>query len=116
MKTFALSLRTLAALLAALLLAAPLAGEAAAKSSTGNVTLKVFKAQKKSRHTVTYKLHGLKGRSIVSARLRAKKGAKTVTKPVKLAKKPKMHKAVINDSGDGVLRLSATPSTSPKKV
>ena len=112
------SLRSLAALLAAATITAPLASEAVAKDSASTgITLKVFKPKKAGKHTVTYKLHGLKGRSIVSARLRVKKGHKTVTKPVKLAKKSKMHKSVINDSGDGIVRLdNGAAPTSTKKV
>ena len=120
MQTFAPSLRRVAALLATAALAAPLAGDAVAADhahhASGPVTFKIFKPKRAGRHTVTYKLHGLKGRSILGARLRARKGAKTVTKPVKLAKKPKMHKAVINDSGDGVVRIDTGASPSATKV
>src|SRR5437764_309509 len=99
--------RILAAVLAAATIALPVTADAVAKGSTrgnGHVTLKVFKPKRSGRHTISYKLHGLKGRSILSARLRARKGSKTVSKPVKLARKNKMHKAVVNESASGVIR------------
>src|SRR4051794_7288946 len=100
--------RILAALLAAATIALPATADAAAKGSTnGGVPLKVFKPKHPGRHTISYKLHGLKGRSILSARLRARKGSETVTKPVKLARKNRMHKAVVNETGNGVIRLGS---------
>src|SRR3954463_16580775 len=100
--------RLLAALVSGAPIPLPATADAVAKGSTnGNVTLKVFKPKHSGRHTISYKLHGLKGRSIVSARLPARKGSKPVTKPVKLAPKKKMHKAVVNESASGVIRLGS---------
>src|SRR3954447_18271855 len=97
--TLAPAHRLLAAAIATATIALPAAGAVASDQPSGNVTLKVFKAGHVSRHTISYKLHGLKGHKVVSARLRTRKGS---TKPVKLApKKNQMPKAVVNDSGDG---------------
>src|SRR4051812_29502473 len=81
-------------------------------AASADVSLHVFRAKHADAKTISYKLHGLKGRSIVSARLRARKGSKTVSKPVKLARKNKMHKAVVN----GVIRLGGAARPSTTKV
>src|SRR4051812_1136717 len=85
-------------------------------AASADVSLHVFRAKHADAKTISYKLHGLKGRSIVSARLRTRKGSKTVSKPVKLARKHKMHKAVVNESASGVIRLGSGSLPTTNKV